>query len=179
MPAQLLPYLVAVGVITLTPGADTAIVIRNAIAHDTRAAVATALGSATGLLLWGAASAAGIAAVLAASATLFTIMKVLGALYLVHLGVQSWRHAGAGAASAAGTPGAGATVDARRAFRQLTNLSNPKAAPFFTALLPQSCAAIVPRFGDVLRRPRVARRIDRISGTVLIALGVRVALERR
>jgi threonine/homoserine/homoserine lactone efflux protein len=202
MPSHLLPYLVAVAVITVTPGADTALVVRNAISRGTRAATGTALGSGVGLLIWGIASATGIAAVLAASATAFTMMKTVGAIYLIYLGVKCWRHAGSELAA----PG---TADPRSTFRQglLTNLTNPKAALFFTALLPQFiapedpagvtpvamtliaaaasaawlslCGCVIPHFGNFLARTRVRRSIDRCTGTVLIGLGVRVALERR
>jgi RhtB (resistance to homoserine/threonine) family protein len=208
VPSQLLPYLVAVALITITPGADTAVVIRNAIARGARAGVLTALGSAAGLLVWGAASAIGIAALLAASSVLFTAVKLAGAAYLIYLGVLSWRLAGHRGERAP------TTRDERRdeglrSCRQglLTNLSNPKAALFFTALLPQFLTASDPpvtapavmtliaavasagwlslyaygvgRFGDLLRRPRARRAIDRTTGVVLIVLGVRVAFERR
>src|SRR5690349_10633430 len=141
MPKDLLPYLLAVLVITLTPGADTAVVLRNALTFGAGAAVASALGSATGLLVWGAASAAGVAALLAASALAFTAVKVVGAIYLVYLGVQAWRHAGAdaGLGDADADPAAARSRGTQAAYRQglLTNLTNPKAALFFTALLPQ------------------------------------------
>jgi threonine/homoserine/homoserine lactone efflux protein len=203
--SELLPYLGVVALITVTPGADTAVVVRGAIAGGTRTGVATALGSASGLLVWGAATALGIAAVLAASAAAFTAVKLAGAAYLVWLGIQAIRHAGrADPAEACGAPGSRGA-----AFRRglLTNLLNPKAALFFTALLPQFLspddpalavaalmtviaaafslgglslyAYLVARAGDVLRRPRVRRRLDQCSGAVLVLLGLRVAVETR
>jgi threonine/homoserine/homoserine lactone efflux protein len=205
MQSELGAYLGVVALITVTPGADTAVVVRSAIAGGTRRGVATAAGSATGLLVWGAATALGIAALLAASAAAFTAVKLAGALYLIWLGVQAIRHAGRAEPGEAG----GADATRAAAFRRglLTNLLNPKAALFFTALLPQFLspddpalaasalmtaiaagaslgglslyAYLVARAGDVLRRPHVRRRLDQCSGAVLILLGMRVAVERR
>jgi threonine/homoserine/homoserine lactone efflux protein len=200
--SQLLPFVGAAVLIALTPGADTALVVRNALVAGAPAARRTALGCTTGLLVWGAASACGVAALLAASAEVFTAVKLAGAAYLVWLGLQAILRAGVHA------------PDERRArggspFRQglLCNLLNPKAGVFFTALLPQFVspqdpallvsllmtaiaaaaslawlsvyAALVPRAGDVLRRPPVRRALDRLTGVVLIGLGVRLALTRR
>ena len=201
MHSQLLAFLGAAVLIALTPGADTALVVRNALAVGASAARRTALGSSAGLLVWGVASACGVAAVLNASAEVFTVVKLAGAAYLMWLGLQAIRHAGAhepGGVQRSGSP-----------FRQglLCNLLNPKAGIFFTALLPQFVspqdpalvvsllmtaiaaaaslawlsvyATLVPRAGDVLRRPPVRRALDRVTGTVLIGLGVRLALTRR
>lgn len=201
MHSQLPAFVGAAILIALTPGADTALVVRNALAAGAPAARRTALGSSAGLLVWGAASACGVAAVLNASAELFTAVKLAGAVYLVWLGLQAIRHAGAHEAAESARSGS--------PFRQglLCNLLNPKAGIFFTALLPQFVspqdpallvsllmtaiaaaaslawlsvyATVVPRAGDVLRRPRVRRALDRATGAVLIGLGVRLALTRR
>ena len=205
MQSELGPYLGMVALITVTPGADTAVVVRSALRGGARRGVATAIGSATGLLLWGAATALGIAAVLAASAAAFTVVKLAGAAYLVWLGVQAIRHAGRPDPVDARAEAASRAAAFRRGL--LTNLLNPKAALFFSALLPQflspddpalavsalmtaiaACASLgglslyaylVARAGDVLRRPHVRRRLDRCTGAVLILLGLRVAVERR
>jgi threonine/homoserine/homoserine lactone efflux protein len=199
--SQLLPFVGAAILIALTPGADTALVVRNALVGGAPPARRTALGTTTGLLVWGAASACGVAAVLNASAEVFTAVKLAGALYLLWLGLQAIRHAGAHEASGGARSGS--------PFRQglLCNLLNPKAGIFFTALLPQFVspddpallvsllmtaiaaaaslawlslyATVVPRAGDVLRRPPVRRALDRATGVVLIGLGVRLALTRR
>jgi threonine/homoserine/homoserine lactone efflux protein len=199
--SQLLPFVGTAILIALTPGADTALVVRNALVAGASPARRTALGTSAGLLLWGAASACGVAAVLNASAEVFTAVKLAGAVYLVWLGFQAIRHAGAHAPAARGGRGS--------PFRQglLCNLLNPKAGIFFTALLPQFVspedpallvsllmtaiaavtslawlsvyATLVPRAGDVLRRPAVRRALDRATGAVLIGLGVRLALTRR
>jgi threonine/homoserine/homoserine lactone efflux protein len=200
MHSQLLPFVGAAILIAVTPGADTALVVRNALVAGAAPARRTALGTASGLMVWGAASACGVAAVLNASAEAYTTVKLAGAAYLIWLGIQAIRHAGAQ------EPAGGARSGSP--FRQglLCNLLNPKAGVFFTALLPQFVspqdpalavsllltsiaaatslmwltvyATLVPRAGDVLRRAPVRRAIDRITGTVLIGLGVRLALSR-
>jgi RhtB (resistance to homoserine/threonine) family protein len=209
MRSDLAGYLGVVVLITVTPGADTAIVVRNAVRHGRRAGLLTAIGSATGLLVWGAAAALGVAALLAASATLFTALKIVGAAYLVLLGLQALRHAGEGRLVADARGAARSAPPVAAAVRQglLTNLLNPKAALFFTALLPQfvspadpvlavsalmtaiaSAASLIGLTAyasaaaagrHALQRPAVARRLDQLAGAVFIALGIRIALERR
>jgi len=199
--SQLLPFVGTAILIALTPGADTAVVVRTALVSGAAPARRTALGTVTGLMVWGVASACGVAAILNASAEAFTTIKLAGAAYLVWLGIQAIRRAGAHVPADGGHAGS--------PFRQglLCNLLNPKAGVFFTALLPQFVspqdpalavsllltaiaaatsliwltvyATLVPRAGDVLRRTPVRRAIDRVTGTVLIALGVRLALSRR
>ncbi len=204
MRSDLLAFLGAMALITVTPGPDTAVVVRSAMRAGTPAALRTAAGTCLGLLGWGALAALGVAAVLAASAALFTAVKLVGAAYLLWLGVRTILSAGAAPPAAAP-----AREETRGAFAVglATNLLNVKAALFFTALLPQFSARenpvlavsalmtaiaalaslawlslyalLVPRAGDVLRRPVVRRRIDRCTGAVLIALGLRIAVERR
>jgi threonine/homoserine/homoserine lactone efflux protein len=201
MHSQLLAFVGTAVLVALTPGADTAIVVRNALVSGAPAARRTAMGTSTGLLIWGAASGCGVAAVLNASAEVFTAVKLAGALYLVWLGIQAIRHAGADESRRSARGGS--------PFRQglYCNLLNPKAGIFFTALLPQFVspqdpallvslllsaiaattslawlsvyATMVPRAGDVLRRPPVRRALDRATGVVLIGLGVRLASTRR
>jgi threonine/homoserine/homoserine lactone efflux protein len=200
--SQLLPFVGTAILIALTPGADTAMVVRSALVAGAPAARRTALGTTTGLLVWGAASALGVAALLNTSAEVFAVVKLAGAAYLVWLGLSAIRHAGSHAVPAGRAAGGSP-------FRQglLCNLLNPKAGIFFTALLPQFVspqdpallmsmlmtaiaavtslawlsvyAAVVPRAGDVLRRPPVRRALDRLTGVVLIGRGVRLALTRR
>jgi threonine/homoserine/homoserine lactone efflux protein len=199
--SQLLPFAGAAVLIALTPGADTALVVRNALVQGASSARRTALGSSAGLMVWAAASACGVAALLNASAEVYTALKLAGAAYLLWLGIRAIRHAGAYEPPGRGRGGS--------PFRQglLSNLLNPKAGVFFTALLPQFVspqdpalavsllmgaiasaaslawlslyATVVPRAGDVLRRSNVRRALDRATGAVLIALGVRLALTRR
>src|SRR5215212_3278603 len=112
-----------------------AIVSRSVFLGGRRAAFATTLGIAAGCMVWAIASAAGVAAVLAASETAYDTLRLVGAAYLVWLGAQSlW----AAVRGYAGAPVAN-TGTARRPFRQglLTNLFNPKIALFYTTFLPQ------------------------------------------
>jgi threonine/homoserine/homoserine lactone efflux protein len=193
--------------IVVVPGPDMALVLRNGVAYGRRGAVATALGVNTGLLVWALAAALGIAAVLHASGTAFTALKLAGAVYLVWLGLRAlldaWR------ADADG-PRAGRPQRRRTSpFRQglLCNLFNPKVALVYTTLIPQfvdrggseiaqtfllagvfiamglvwltGYALLVAEVGRLLRRPPVRRAVSAVSGALLTALGVRLAFERR
>ena len=127
------------------PGPDTIVVTKNAVLHGRRSGLATSLGVNSGLLIWTAGAALGLDALIRASAVAFDTLKVLGAVYLIWLGVNALRSAGRRAdlplveEGGAGRGGPGA---AARGFRQglLTNLANPKIAVFFTSLLPQFVA---------------------------------------
>src|SRR5690349_11752906 len=90
---QIVPFLAVAVVIVITPGVDMALITRNALAHGRTAALATAFGVSTGIALWALAAAAGLAAVVAASAEAFTVIKLVGAAYLIYLGVQALRSA--------------------------------------------------------------------------------------
>lgn len=193
----------------VTPGPDMVLVTKNAIVHGRGPALATSLGVNVGLLAWTLASAIGIAALVQASAVAFSVLKLVGAAYLIWLGAQALR------AARRRSPGAhvGGSADDRlgwrRGFRQglLSNLANPKIAVLFTSLLPQFLEPGAPGFGPslllgglfvamtlvwlcgyalvasraarTLRRPAVANALDRVTGIVLIGLGVRLAAMSR
>lgn len=205
--ADLVAFIGVVAVIVVLPGPDMALVLQNGLARGRRAAVETAIGINAGLLVWAVAAALGVAALLHASATAFTLLKLAGAAYLVWLGLRAlgaaWR----------GTAGSAIEPAARRRrtspFRQglLSNLLNPKIALVFTTLIPQfvdadgpavaqtlllaaificmglvwltSYALLVARVGALLKRPAVRRALHAVTGTVLTALGVRLALADR
>jgi RhtB (resistance to homoserine/threonine) family protein len=207
--ANLPAFLGVAALVLVSPGPDTALVTKNALIHGRRSAVATSFGVAAGLLVWTLASALGVAAVVHASAPAFTTLKLVGAAYLVWLGIQALRAARLGsegnATGAAGAHQAGA----RRGFRQglISNLANPKIAVFFTSLVPQFAgsghgvllaslvlgalfalmtvtwlsgyALLAAKAGGLLTHPRVKAALDRITGCVLIGLGVRLASEHR
>jgi len=202
--AELAAFLIVALVVICTPGPDTALTIRNSLLGGRRAGVFTALGVSTGQAIWTLAASAGIAALLVASEPAFRALKLLGAAYLVWLGLQTlW---GAVRRKARADTRPTRPVDARRAWRQglISNLGNPKMAAFFTSLLPQfgdasfaamlalgllfctltfvwltAYAFVVAKAGDVLRRDRVRRTIDAVMGAVLVAFGLRLATERR
>ncbi|HYO35755.1 MAG TPA: LysE family translocator [Geodermatophilus sp.] len=209
MPAQLLPFLAVVVVLTLTPGPDMVLVLRNGARGGTRIAWWTGLGCCTGVAVYAAASAVGLAAVLAASATAFTAVKLVGAAYLVYLGVTAlWHARRQPAAVAPRAEPAPASLGRTAAFRQglVSNLLNPKIALVFLTVIPQFVSPGEPAFttgvlaavvlvwavlwwrvfslavgalGPVLSRARVRTAVERVTGTVLIALGLRVALTDR
>ncbi len=208
-------YLAFIGLSLLvitTPGPDTAVTIRSAMAGGLRGGVFTALGVSSGLAIWALAASAGITALLVASEPLFVALKLIGAAYLIYLGVTSLWSAFR-AEGWKGVAAAGATrrrMSAFAAYRTglISDLSNPKIAAFFTSLLPQfvpnaggagffdfawlgfTFAAItfvwlvfyswgVAKIGDVLRRPKIRRALDAVMGTILVALGLRLATEQR
>jgi threonine/homoserine/homoserine lactone efflux protein len=197
--AQLAAFLGVSAVVIVTPGQDTALTIRNTLLGGRRAGVGTAFGVVGGQLAWALATSAGLAALLLASAPLFTAIRLAGAAYLVVLGAQAL------AAAVRGRPHED-RVHRRRSssVRQglLSNLGNPKMAVFFTSLLPQFAASFtgmlslgllfaaltlswlslyalaVARASGLLRKTRVRRALDAVTGLALVALGLRVAAER-
>jgi threonine/homoserine/homoserine lactone efflux protein len=189
--------------VIVTPGQDTALTIRNTMLGGRPAGVGTAAGVAAGQACWTVAASIGLAALLVASEPVFVALKLVGAAYLVYLGLQALRHAiRPGTRAVERTEGS--PLAAPRAFRQglLSNLGNPKMAIFFTSLLPQFgssfwsllalgllfCALTfawlsaysfaVARAGDLLRRPRIRRSLDAVTGTCLVAFGIRLAGDR-
>jgi threonine/homoserine/homoserine lactone efflux protein len=193
---MLLAFLPIAVIVTVTPGAGTAMVVRSALRGGWRAGVQTIAGNSIGVIAWALLSIAGISALVAASEVAFVALKVTGAAVLIWLGIQSLRRGGKGLPAAR----------PQRAFRDglVTSFANPKLAVFFIALFPQ----FVSERGDVLAttlamaamivcgdflwygtlaflasrakagfmRSRVGRWLERTTGAVLIALGVRVAL---
>ncbi|MET8506243.1 LysE family translocator [Streptomyces sp. NPDC004787] len=138
-------FLAAAGVLallTMVPGPDMAVVTRRAVAAGRRDGLLTVAGITSGLLVWGVLSVAGLAAVLAASATAYTVVKLAGAAYLVLLGVQALRAArrGGPAQPEPAHPGPGKTPAAPSGHPWRTglvsNVLNPKIAVFYTGLLP-------------------------------------------
>lgn len=126
--------------VIIAPGPDTVLVTKNALLHGRGAALGTSLGVNTGLLIWTVAAAFGVAALVRESALAFTVLKLMGAAYLIWLGLGALRAARRRSAhELLGGPYRGAPLGALRGFRQglLSNLGNPKIAVFFTSLLPQ------------------------------------------
>lgn len=204
--ARVLAFAGIAALVTITPGADTMLVVRSALVRGRRAGLATVVGVGAGLFVHATLSALGLSVVLVQSARAFDLVKLAGACYLVFLGLQSlWsaRRGGAGADRPAEALGA------RRAFVEglLNNVLNPKVAVFYLAFLPQFMApgdAVLPRslllaaihFGEavvwltliaffvarargVLGRPGVRRGLEGVSGLVFIGFGVKLAMARR
>jgi threonine/homoserine/homoserine lactone efflux protein len=147
-------FAATVFVLNATPGVDMMLVLTSTLRRGVRAGLLTSLGVAAGCLVHTLLAAFGIAALLAASAAAFSVLKLAGAAYLVWLAIGMFREAGAGASDAT-EPSAGTRSDASAesgpatrwaAFRRgvLTNALNPKVALFFLALLPQFIDADAP-----------------------------------
>jgi threonine/homoserine/homoserine lactone efflux protein len=196
----MLAFLGVAIVVIVTPGQDTALTVRNTLAGGRRAGVRTAAGVVCGQAVWAFAASVGVAALLVASEPAFVALKFAGAAYLVYLGIQSL------VAAVRRRPHVVSSVPVGgHEWRQglLSNLGNPKMAVFFSSLLPQfgdtfpvllalgllfcaltlawlsAYAFAVARAGDVLRRPPVRRTLDAVTGTALVALGVRLAAADR
>jgi len=199
---QLLAFLVVAALLTITPGADMALVMRHALGGGTRPAFLASLGIGLGCLIWGAASALGVSVIFAQSAIAFAVLKYVGGAYLVYLGVRALTSTTEGAKDAKVT-------EKTNPFAQglFTNLLNPKVAVFYVTFLPQFVAPdrpvlsqsvflsathvvmgliwltvyarFIDRLAAVLLTDRVKRRIEAVTGAVLMALGIRLALANR
>lgn len=203
--AQLLGFVAAVTILVLIPGPNTVLILSNTISGGRKAGLATVLGVETGTLVHTVASALGLSALLAASATAFDTLKYAGAAYLAYLGVRAFLERDQPLLG----PSA-ARMGPARAYRSavLTNVLNPKVALFFLALLPQfvrpergnlvlqifTLGAIVSGVGSVfaillvlgtssvgglMKNAAFIRRLRQVTGFVLLGLGVRLALARR
>ncbi|WP_423762626.1 LysE family translocator [Burkholderia sp. NLJ2] len=202
-----LPFIATSLLIILTPGQDMVLVMSRTLSSGTRAGIVTAAGVSVGLIVHTMLATLGVGALLQASAWLYTLLKLAGALYLLYLGVMLLRSSGELTLSGS----KGAPASALRTFMQgaLSNVSNPKIVLFYLAFLPQFVPADSTRpmlslfilgvtfagltflvkgpvalFAGLLsasirRNPRILTRIHRTSGVVLLALGVKLAFERQ
>ena len=129
--------------LNITPGPDMAYIMGRSAQLGVRAGAVAALGITAGCFVHIAAAALGLSAILATSAEAFFILKLVGAAYLVWVGISLLRHAGAGSVAPSGE---GTAISLRAIFLQgfLTNALNPKVALFFLAFLPQFIAAEAP-----------------------------------
>lgn len=142
---QLLMFIAAGWLLNLTPGPDVLYIVTNALKSGVRAGIVAALGIVSGCFVHVFAAALGVGALLAASAMAFTVLKWIGAAYLVWMGARLLLSRGSGSMVPAGPAvGAGspAAADLRGIYRRgfLTNVLNPKVALFFLAFVPQFIA---------------------------------------
>jgi threonine/homoserine/homoserine lactone efflux protein len=202
-------FLLAVLLISASPGPAMALILRRAALRGWRAAVPTVLGLELGLYCWALFAGAGFAALVAASEVAYLVLRVVGAGVLLVLGIRAFRAAW----RARRDPESVIHPQPARGRRSwwdsfgeglVVQLANPKAAVFMIAFYPQfvpadgpvftttallgllqitvetvlylTLAAGVARAGAWFRRPRIRRRLDAVSGTVLVGLGLRVAL---
>lgn len=203
--ATLAAYLVAAAVLVLIPGPGTAWIVAQSAAGGTARGVQAAFGLETATLIHALAAGLGLSALLATSALAFEVLKYAGAAYLIWLGIKAWRSGEAGAAE----PAAAAPVSARGVYLRsvLTGVLNPKVALFFLAFLPQFVhpergmvwlqflilgallsmigllnslflSFAVGRFGRRFSG-RGGRWKERLTGSVFILLGLRLAAQQR
>ena len=211
--ASLPAFVLAVLIISASPGPAMALIFRRAALRGLRGAVPTVLGLELGLYVWALFAGAGFAALVAASEVGYLVLRVVGAAVLLWLGFKAWRTAWLARREGRAAVGEELpVVEGRRwwtAFGEglVVQLANPKAAVFMIAFYPQfvpaegpvfvttallgllqitietvlylALAAGVARAGAWFRRPRIRRRIEAVSGTVLVGLGLRVAATSR
>ena len=194
---------------TMVPGADTMLVVRNVLRGGRRDGFFASIGICCGLYVHALLSALGISVILMNSATAFMIMKVAGACYLAWLGFNSLQSAARGRRTEGSAAVAKAEVTPARCFHEgfLTNVLNPKVIAFYLALLPQFIgpadpvllkslllaaihfvegiawfaivSLIVDRSRHFFMNPDMRRWLDAICGTILIGLGLRLAMQQR
>jgi len=205
VPGWVLAFLAVDIPMIVIPGPDFAVITKNGLVGGRRLALPTAVGAATGLIVWGGLAVAGIATALAVSAVAYSVVKLAGAAYLVVLGILAFKHAGRGSAERP----AGRATSSRRAFVQgfLNDVLNPKSAVLYVALIPQFVPGSHPALLDILLlatinnllalvwfvvvavfvgyvRESLGRRnvrlwLERVTGLVLVGLGLRLAAESR
>jgi threonine/homoserine/homoserine lactone efflux protein len=209
MITSFLAFLGVSAVVIMTPGPDTAVTVRNTLLGGRFAGILTALGISTGQAIWALATSFGVVALLVASEVLFLAVKYAGAAYLIWLGLHALIGAWRGDDGVAVARREGPRLKPGKAFAQglMSDLGNPKMAVFFASLLPQfatpgeglftalmslglifslmtflwlvAYAFVIAKAGEVLRRPAIRRWIESITGTLLVALGLRIAAEQR
>jgi threonine/homoserine/homoserine lactone efflux protein len=206
--ASLPAFVLAVLLISASPGPAMALIFRRAALRGLRGAVPTVLGLEAGLYVWALFAGAGFAVLIAASEVAYLVLRIVGAAVLLYLGFRAWRSAWREPpAVEAPAPGGGRRWWTSFGEGVLVQLANPKAAVFMIAFYPQfvpadgpvfattallgllqitletalylGLAAGVARAGAWFRRPRIRRRLDAVSGTVLVGLGLRVAASGR
>ncbi|MDE8348114.1 MAG: LysE family translocator [Acidocella sp.] len=202
---SLISFILAAGLLTITPGLDTALVLRTAMAEGPASAIKAALGVICGCLAWGAGVAVGLGVLLTAAPLAYQAVKWAGVSYLFWLGLQLLRRP----RTALTTQAEAAAPGSANWFRKgmLQNLLNPKVGVFYISFLPQFIpAAVSPGYytfflavihgtldvlwfgalilatqplARLLQKPASIRLIDRFTGCAFIAFGTKLALARR
>lgn len=205
---QFLTFLFAVSILSITPGLDTMTVIRNASRGGFSDGVITSFGICCGLFVHATLSAVGISVILQQSAMLFSAMKMIGATYLIYLGIVSIK------AGRSNIQGLNISLSGKRALswkRSLregffSNVLNPKTAVFYLAFLPQfinpegnalaqsifmaSChfliamlwqtfiAYMVEKAKRWFAKPKLNSRMESMAGSVMIILGLNLLMSK-
>jgi len=203
--ANLPLFLLAAVIIAAIPGPGIFYVAARTLSGGRQAGIASTLGTALGGLVHVIAGGVGVSAVILASAQLFTVLKLAGALYLIWLGIRTIHEAGKLPPEQTGP------IGTKRAFREgvFVEALNPKTAAFFLAFIPQFLepgagypalqfmtlgliSVALNAFADVIvvvaaatartnlvRRPHLVQRLRQGSGLFIAGLGVSLALARR
>lgn len=208
---QILLFASIAAILVVTPGADTALVIRSTLARGREAGLYTVYGICLGCIVHSSASALGLSLILSQSAAAFEVVKMAGAAYLMWIGIRSliaaWKGHG-------GTFQVAPAIETRqkelaRSFREglFTNVLNPKVAIFYLTFLPQfvspegsalrqsltlalihiamgflwlsSYAFFFDKISGIFLRDAVRKKLEVATGAVLMAMGFRLALEKR
>jgi len=208
----LIAFIIASGLLTITPGLDTALVLCTAAMGGRWRAVAATLGICLGLLTWGFSASVGLGMLLKASRLAYNVLRVTGAGYLIFLGCKTFFQSGlsqSGRLDSAADRKSAETGDAREWFLRgaLTNLLNPKVGIFYVTFLPQFIPAgvhvvgfsmllasihaiegflwfilLIAAVGRVSvwpQKARVAKILDRITGTAFVGFGLSLLLDER
>ncbi|MBB2171319.1 LysE family translocator [Gluconacetobacter asukensis] len=204
---SLAAFTVSAAIFTMSPGLDTATVLRTSTISGAKSGLGASLGITGGLLVWGVSAAFGLTALLAASTLAFNIVKWAGAAYLFYLGIGMLL-----------CPRTGFSEDATEATRKLSpaagfrqgfmsNILNPKVGIFYITFLPQFIphgvnvilfslvlaglqvvmsmswlsllVALTVPFSHILSRPAVVRQLDRLTGCIFMGFGLKLALTDR
>ncbi|WP_281645811.1 LysE family translocator [Parendozoicomonas sp. Alg238-R29] len=205
---DLWPALIALVLLTMAPGADTLIVMRNTSRGGLADGTVTSLGICSGLFIHALVSAAGISVILLQSAVAFSFLKLAGAGYLIWLGFGSLKQAWRGKASLVTGQVKGHSFSASQSFREgfLSNILNPKTVIFYMAFLPQfinpegsaliqsltlaglhfviamiwqtMISLMINRAKEWLAKPSVNQAFNGITGTLLVGLGAGLAIQK-
>jgi threonine/homoserine/homoserine lactone efflux protein len=205
-PAKLALFVGISWALIIAPGPDMLYVITRGMAYGRKAGILSAIGVICGILVHTMAAAFGITLIFQTSAHAFLVVKYLGAIYLIYLGIKAWQDKGTFSLQ---TPTSSMSSQALFWQGVLSNVLNPKIAIFFLAFLPQFvdkgnshvtlqmvilgltfasfglCFLLVVGYSSgaigswLTHRPHYAQFLQRLSGSILIGLGVRLALSER
>jgi threonine/homoserine/homoserine lactone efflux protein len=207
----MLVFITIAAVLTVTPGADMALVTKNVITRGRTSAFFTSLGIVLGCMIHATLSALGLSAVLSRSTTLFEVVKLVGAFYLIYIGAVSlWSGIRGSQAAPVNAEFPLQTEERRlRSFTEglFTNLLNPKVALFYLTFLPQFIAvgepvlkkslllalihvvmglawliifaSLLDKLRGVFSRSSVRRKLETVTGGLLIAFGLKLAIAKR